>query len=358
MPCRKLYSPIPGHYSVVEPDGSMRTVEYSAHPKTGFTAVVNNGGEKVDQPESGRSFEDKAMREYGKFDFNDEAEFDSYLPLDNKKKSRHPFDTEFKDYSSKKRPKFPPDLESSEFSHSVSIKHPRDETGAASESHSHFGLDIDPNCKHKHKHFGAQGSNTNLYTNVVDGSRYPPLLTTDSFVQPSTLNFNKYVSQYDIGNKLPKLEPSLDYEKLISPYALAGRIPPLEGRYPTVQEFELNNRFRYPYVPDIPSVESLYDEDMPVRPRKKYRPNKESDYRYPSDDPENYWPKKKRKNPPRDREPDHSDEDEEYERPSRYPDDDDEYPTRNRGKGPKKEVIRKIIKKRKPGFNLLDILDI
>nr|CAI5833970.1 unnamed protein product [Callosobruchus analis] len=35
---------VTGHYSVVEPDGSVRTVEYSADDKTGFNAVVKHTG--------------------------------------------------------------------------------------------------------------------------------------------------------------------------------------------------------------------------------------------------------------------------------------------------------------------------
>ncbi|CAH1982742.1 unnamed protein product [Acanthoscelides obtectus] len=35
---------VTGHYSVVEPDGSVRTVEYSADDKTGFNAVVKHSG--------------------------------------------------------------------------------------------------------------------------------------------------------------------------------------------------------------------------------------------------------------------------------------------------------------------------
>ncbi|XP_049866413.1 uncharacterized protein LOC126367063 [Pectinophora gossypiella] len=335
---------VKGHYSVLEPDGSMRTVEYSANPKTGFQAVVNNDGEKVEQS-VGRAMEDKAMRDYGKFyDFSEEPEFDSYTPFD-KKKNKHPFDTVFKDYSAKKKPKYPSDLESSEFSHSISIKHPHDETGAHSESHSHFGLDLDPHCKNKHKK-----PLNSLYTNVGEELKYPSF-THDPFrdnfekFEPSNLEFEK-LNPYGLG-KLPKEGPSIDYSKLLSPYSI--------GEIPNFEDFK--SKYKYPYIPDIPTPESLYPDDLPLRPKKKYRPHKIPEL-YSNEDQEEYWvPKKKKKTPPR-YEPDYYPEDEEYDRP-RYPDDDDDRPSRpSREKGKKKEVIRKIVKKRKPGFNILDILDI
>ncbi|KAI5645262.1 insect cuticle protein domain-containing protein [Phthorimaea operculella] len=352
---------VKGHYSVLEPDGSMRTVDYSVNPKTGFQAVVNNNGEKVgdmvDQPENlgvGR-----AMRDYGKFygDFpEDLPEFDSYAPMD-RKKNKHPFDTVFKDYSAKKKPKYPIDQDSSEFTHSVTIKHPRDETGAHSESHSHFGLDIDPHCKHKHK----KPATNSMYTNVGEDLRFP-IPALDPYksdfekyekYEPSNMEFDK-IYPFAPG-KIPKLALSespaaVDYDKLLRPFAAEN--------LPSMEEFKAKYKYpSYPYIPDIPSSESIYPDDMPVRPKKKHRPHKKPEY---SEDDEYWVPKKKKKTPPR-YDPDYYPEsDDDFDRP-RYPsDDDDEEDDRprkpSREKHPK--IVKKIIKKRKPGFNLLDILDI
>lgn len=339
----------------------MRTVEYSASPETGFTAVVNNDGEKVEHQSVARSsIEGKSLRDYSKFyDFSEDSEFDSYM-TNERKRSKHPFDTVFKDYSAKKRPKHPSDLESSDFSHSISIKHPRDSSGAESESHSHFGLDIDPHCKNKHKN----PHSSKLYTNVVefDPSKptdfrypfFPPESYKENFekYEPSNTDYERLVSPY--GSKIPKYEPSLlDYEKF-NPYS----------KLPKPEDFNFKpSKYKYPYFPDLPASD-FYPDELPQRPKKKYRPHKTPEFPYPSEDLEDYWvPKKKKKAPLRVVEPEFMDPDDEYDRP-RYPSDfeDDDRPSRERepprGTGPKKEVVRKVIKKRKPAFNLLDILDI
>lgn len=344
----------------------MRTVEYSANPKTGFQAIVNNDGEKVEplQPEEsiGRSMQDKALRDYGKYyDFSDD-DFDSFS--NERKKSKHPFDTVFKDYSQNKRPKYPSDLEPSDFSHSITIKHPRDDSGSHSESHSHFGLDLDPNCKKKHK----KGISSTSYGNVVefdankpDDIKYPffsPDAYKDDYEKFESSNVDYEKLPYGSRHKIPKFEPSgPEYEKFLQSY---------NSKVPKLEEFNFRpSKYKYPYVPDIPSHD-YYPDDAPLRPKKKQRPQKTPEFHYPSEDIDDYmWVPKKKRIPPRIVDPSDyvPESEEEYDRP-RYPSDfeDDERPHREReptrGTGPKKEVIRKIVKKRKPGFNLLDILDI
>ncbi|KOB52005.1 putative cuticle protein, partial [Operophtera brumata] len=99
---------VKGHYSVLEPDGTVRSVEYSAGPKTGFNAVVNKEGNPSHPEESGRNFiEDKAMRDYGKYyDIADEIEDEYY----ERKRAKYPYDS-YREQPSRKRPSYAYDQE-------------------------------------------------------------------------------------------------------------------------------------------------------------------------------------------------------------------------------------------------------
>ncbi|KAG6462394.1 hypothetical protein O3G_MSEX013228 [Manduca sexta] len=340
---------VKGHYSVLEPDGSMRTVEYSAGPKTGFTAVVNNENIHTENPEGrslenpeGRSFmEEKAMRDYGKYyDFSEDADEDYY----ENKRAKHPLESLFKDYSIRKKPKYPYDLEPSEYTHSISIKHPRDES-SDTEAHSHVGYSFDPNCKTKTRKESNEHKE-NLYSNIVDlemSKTKNPIFSGDSYKEP----YDKYAeaSNYDFEKYKPFSTNSHKGSKYDDNH--------MKPSSPT--------KYTFPSLPDVPPPDRYYPDEIPQRPKKKNRPYKLPEF-YPSDDLDDYIlvPKKKYK-PSRvpdlsDYKPDLEDD---YDRPqygSNSDDQDDRYPTRGNGQ---KEVIRKVIKKRRPPvINLLDMFDI
>ncbi|KAL0840204.1 hypothetical protein ABMA28_015493 [Loxostege sticticalis] len=321
---------VKGHYSVVEPDGSVRTVEYSAGPDTGFRAVVNNGD--VDVTESSRSLtedaEDKAMRDYERYyDYSDDPESD-YFPKSERKRTRPHFDS-FRDYSSRKRPNYPQDLEPSEYTHSYSIKHPYDD------AESHVGFNVDPNCKTKKK----KENNEHMYTSILDSEvskqKYPSF-SSSSYKE----NFEKY--------------ENFDFEKPY-PYKYGYKGSKLEDNVKPASSM----KHSFPTLPDAPIPEKFYPEDIPSRPKKKFKPPK-----YPelSDDLDDYIlvPKKKYKKPMKDVPNEYNHESyDDFDRP-RYPSDDDEdrFISPPRGNHAPKEVIRKVVKKRKPVINLLDIFDI
>lgn len=325
-----------GHYSVVEPDGSVRTVQYSAGPNTGFTAVVNSENPETPQVETGRNLEEKSMRDYDRvYDYSEDSDTD-YFPKPEKKRARPHFDS-FKDYSSRRRPHYPNDLEPSEYTHSYSIKHPYDEMVAE----SHVGIDIvDPNCKTKHK---KENFESNMHTSIFDSEiskpKYPSMSSNnfkENFENSDSYDFTKPFNSYRIGYKGPKFE-----DVNIKPSS--------------------SMKHSYPTLPDAPIPEKFYHEDIPSRPKKKYKPHKYSDAPYVSDDLDDYIlvPKKKYKKPPKEVPNDYRHESyDDYDRP-RYPseEDDEEYSRPPRGNG-QKEVVRKIVKKRKPVINLLDIFDI
>lgn len=315
----------------------MRSVEYSAGPKTGFTAVVNNEESSTPLPEeSGRSFiENKAMRDYGKYyDFADEIEDEYY----ERKRPKHPYDSFSEPL--RKRPSYAFDQESSGYTHSITIKHPRDESSGDTEAHSHVGYSIDPNCKTKTKK--ESNENRDSYSNIVDFDLskgkypvYPPEPYRDAYdkySEPSNYAFDK-IKPYE-SFKLPKYE----------------EIKP-----------EQTVKYNYPAIPDMPRPNKYYAEDLPPRPKKKRRPQKVPEY--VNDDLDDYIlvpnPKKKYKirNPePMDYRPEFDDE---YDRPyPGYDDQEDRYRPVRENKEPT-EVVRKVVKKKKkPVINLLDIFDI
>ncbi|XP_028168290.1 uncharacterized protein LOC114358512 [Ostrinia furnacalis] len=322
---------VKGHYSVVEPDGSVRTVEYSAGPNTGFQAVVNNGD--VGVVETSRSLtddaEDKAMRDYERYsDYSDDADLD-YFPKHERKRKRPQFDS-FRDYSARKRPHYPSDLEPSEYTHSYSIKHPYDE------AESHVGFIADPNCKKKKKE-----NDENLYTSILDsdGSKQKyPSFSSNSYKE----NFEKY--------------ENFDFDKPFNPYKYGYKGSKYEDNVKPASSI----KHSFPALPDAPIPDKFYPDDMPTRPKKKYKPPK---YPEVSDNLDDYVlvPKKKYKKKPTKEvmlnEYNHESYDD-FDRP-RYPDEDeDRFISPPRGNYGPKEVVRKVIKKRKPVINLLDIFDI
>lgn len=322
---------------MLEPDGSVRSVEYSAGPKTGFTAVVNNEGSSPPShsEESGRNFiENKSMRDYGKYyDFADEIEDDYY----ERKRAKRPYDS-FREQPSRKRPSYAYDQEPSEYTHSITIKHPRDESSPDGEAHSHVGYSFDPNCKTKTKK--ESNENRDSYANIVDfdlnKSKYANYPS-----EPYRDNYDKYS------------EPSNYAFDKIKPYE-SYKLPKYEEQRP-----DSSMKYNYPTVPDIPRPEKYYPEDLPPRPKKKRRPQKVPEY--VGDDLDDYIlvPKKKYK-PIRNPEPmDYRPEfDDEYDRPYQgYDDHEDRYRPIRENSG-LTEVVRKVVKKKKPVINLLDIFDI
>lgn len=321
-----------GHYSIVEPDGSIRTVEYSAGPGTGFQASVNS--ETTEKDVQGRSaFENKAMRDYEHYDFSeDTADYESYPK---KYKKRENLEEKFREYMKKKLHQTPMDHEASAYTHSYSIKHPyHDEATAESESHSHFGINTDPNCKKKKK------NENNLYTSVTDldlGKQKYPNFPTNPFKD----DFGKYEAQ-----------PTFDSEKISTFMNTKSKF----------EDIKPPSKYNFPPISEISSPDKFYPEDMPLKPKKKYKPYKKPEYQLPSDDLDDYIlvPKKKLKNPMRYHEPNEypPEMDEEYDRPlSLFNENDDDrfHPIRGSAQ---KEVVRKVVKKKKPVINLLDIFDI
>ncbi|XP_047507545.1 uncharacterized protein LOC125051342 [Pieris napi] len=332
-----------GHYSVIEPDGSMRTVEYSAGPDTGFIAANSdaNQNEPLDSPLPNPDLmEDKALRDYDRYyDFSEDADLDPPYKTNEKKRKRYPYETQYNDYSYSKRPKHPSDLDASEYTHSINIKHPRDD--GLDSPHSHMGYSTDPNCNKKHK------PESNYYGSIADldfrKQKYPP------YQEPTKYDSDKYKSEAS----------SIDSEKYINSYR-HGFKPLKPDEYNEPQ-----TKYGYPNLHDLPTPES-YSDYLPPRPKKKFRPHRIPD----SYDPENLddyvlVPKRKLKKPQRivdDYQPE-PEEDFDHRIPySAYDDEyeDDRYQRPSRGPtGPQKEekIVKKIVKK-KPVINILDIFDI
>ncbi|XP_023954697.1 uncharacterized protein LOC112058220 [Bicyclus anynana] len=326
---------VKGHYSVIEPDGSMRSVEYSAGPNTGFTATVNRDGLDA-QPMYGEdAMEEKALRDYDRnYDFSEDGDIDSSYKAIDRKRQNHPYESLFKDYPLSKRPKYPMDMEPSEYTHSFSIKHPRDDLNAEASGHSHVGVSFDPNCntknkKHKHKYF-SHGSDLDFRK-----QKYPHS-TPDSY----TNDYDKYVG--DASN--------IEIEKLIHMYKQNDRYKPYKLDDHNSWSSTKNS---YSEMSDIPHSEDSYSDYLPPRPKKKHKPYKNQEL-FDSEDLDDYVlvPKKKLKKPPRVLDQYHPDIEEEFD--ETYEDERFHKPPR----GTHTEVIRKVVKKKKPILNILDIFDI
>ncbi|XP_050342889.1 uncharacterized protein LOC126768679 [Nymphalis io] len=323
---------VKGHYSVIEPDGSMRTVEYSAGPNSGFTATVNNDGLHNKPIADADIMEDKVLRDYDRYyDFSEDTDIEQSYKGSERKRNRHPYESLFKDYSLMKRPKYPTDLEPSEYTHSFSIKHPHEDLDSDATAYSHVGLKFDPNCKTKHK------KKNNLYTNVdLDFRRQKyPSLTSDSYNN----GFDKYVGD------------SSNMEKLIQMYKQNEQYKPSK---PEEYNSWSSTKNGHQGLSDL-QLEDTYSDYIPPRPKKKYKPHKTPEL-FESEDLDDYVlvPKKKHKKPFRAVESSEyqPDMDEAYD--DNY--DDDRYHKPPRGNH--KEVVRKIVKKKKPAINILDIFDI
>ncbi|RVE52457.1 hypothetical protein evm_002851 [Chilo suppressalis] len=322
---------VKGQYSVVQPDGSTKTVEYSAGPDTGFKAVVNNENEQINDA-TGRSVrEERIMRDYEKFYDYPEEEDPEYHHSRHRIKNKPQFEN-FRDYSKKRPSYYPQDLESSDFTHSYSIKHPYDQHPAE----SHVGFNIDPNCKTKHK----KGN--------IDNNAFSSILDHNSNKQTHPMP--------DYNDDYEKFE-NFEIEKRPNPYRSGYK----GSKYEDINKPASSIKHSYPSLPDAPLPEKFYHDEVPPRPKKKYRPNKHSEYN--SDNLDDYIlvPKKKYKTPPKDDDYNHETYDD-Y-RPH-YPNEDDSHedryhhPPQGSHSHVQKEIIRKVVKKRKPVINLLDMFDI
>lgn len=326
---------ITGYYNAEEPVDSLRQLEFSTGPNTGFAATVNRDSFQAQPMDKKYEIEEKALRDYERnYDFSEDADIESSYTSIDRKRQRHPYESLFKDYSLTKRPKYPLDMEPSEYTHSFSINHQSDDLHADASAHSHVGVSFDPNCntknkRQKHKHY-SHGADLDFRK-----QKYPSL-TSDSYDS----DYDKYVG-----------EPSnIEIEKLIHMYKQ-------NDRYKTFKPDEPNNwsstKNSYPGISDLPHSEDSYSDYIPPRPKKKHKPQKIKDL-YESEDLDDYIlvPKKKLKKPPRITEQYHPDADEEF---------DDNYEEERFHKPPRgthTEVIRKVVKKKKPIINILDIFDI
>ncbi|CAB3243187.1 unnamed protein product [Arctia plantaginis] len=348
---------VKGHYSVVEPDGSTRTVKYAAGPNTGFQAIVNTeNGVPSDETERS-SKEAKSISNYDRYyDFPEGSVNVDYYEKE-KRKSRIPnaSSSEYGQYFNKKRLKHPSymddtlDSEPSDYTHSITIRHPHDDSSDI-QPLSHVGYTFDPNCKTKTRK-ESYGNRDHSYSNIVGlelNKKYPQV-PVDSYRD----NYDKYA------------ESSYDYNRYVKQSD--------NGRYRghKYEEYDPHpsgsTKYTFPVAPDAPPYEKYYPDDFLYRPNKK-RPYKyrEPEHRYPTigENLEDYVlvPKKKLRKPTTVENYEYRVVDDEYDRPhyvSSYDDEsqDDRYHSSVQESGPT-EVIKKIVKKRKPVVNLLDIFDI
>ncbi|OWR50215.1 cuticular protein RR-2 motif 125 precursor [Danaus plexippus plexippus] len=323
---------VKGHYSVLEPDGSIRTVEYSASPQHGFTATVNNDDTQPLQINDEAVMADKALRDYDRYyDFSEDADTDVPFKSTEKKKRRHPYESIFDDYTFVKRPKHPIDYEPTEYSHSFSIKHPHEEL--TPEATSHIGFKFDPNCKNKNKKQKYPYSKT--AESDYRKQKYPPISSSDTYAN----DFDKYMSEAS----------NMEMEKVVQRYKQNNdKFKPSKP-----DEYEWPS-YKHGY-PNIPPSESSYPDYDAPRPKKKYKPQKKPDY-YEPDELDDYIlvPKKKLRKPSRiiDHPEYNTGYDEEFD--DTYDDDRYHKPPRTSNQN---EVVKKIVKKQ-PTINIFDIFDI
>ncbi|CAK1604412.1 unnamed protein product [Parnassius mnemosyne] len=326
---------VKGHYSLLEPDGSAKHVESLVGPGKGFTAAVNNEGAKPESTVTAEpQIEDRSYRDYKTpYELSEDAALEFYSSNE-KRNKKIPYDSFYKEYSMMKRPTYSTDAEFNGFSNIPSIKHLRDETGFDSDSHNYFDFYHDPNCKNKHT------QQTDFYKAQEDmnfGKQKYPFLYSDSYkYSDSSKNDEEYFQRYKLKD-----------HKLSRPNEM--------GLYTSV-----TNKYSHPLLSDIPVPENFYPDEIMQRPKKRNRPYKHKETYYSSDDLSDYVlvPKRKFKKPQRvpdinDYPPDIDEDD--YDHPE---EDEDRNRKPPRGSG-QKEVVKKIIKKKKPPIiNLLDILDI
>ncbi|XP_075970780.1 uncharacterized protein LOC142973109 [Anticarsia gemmatalis] len=340
---------VKGHYSVVQPDGSKSSVKYSTGPKTDFQEDFQS-----EEIEDRSSKKEKTIRDYDRYyDFSEDAEEEEYYEREReKKRTKRPYESTYSQYSNKKRLKYPSysdqplDSEPSDYTHSITIKHPHDDSSEI-EPQSHVGYSFDPNCKTKTRK-ESYGSKIHSYANYVDmelNKKYPQY-PTDSYRD----NYDKFAA------------PTFEYDKYVKHH---------DGGHYKGHRYEDTKpgpaKYTFPLMPDAPPSDKYYPDEIPTRPKKK-RPYKyrEPEQRYPtvSEDLSEYVlvPKKKSKKPkPVVESYDYRTTGDEYDRPhysSGYDDfpDDNRYNSENGQK--EVEVVRKVVKKRKPVINLLDMFDI
>ncbi|CAH2107139.1 unnamed protein product [Euphydryas editha] len=329
---------VKGHYSVIEPDGSMRTVEYSAGPNIGFTATVNKDDlHLTDHPEpiiDESGMEDKVLRDYDRYyDFSEDSDVELPYKASERKRKRHPYESLFNDYSLLKREKYSTDLEPSEYTHSFTIKHPHEDLDSEATAHSHVGFKFEPDCKMKQK---KKNNKYNIESSDFRKQKYPSL-TSDSY----NSDFDKYIGD------------STNLDKLFQMYKQNEQYKP--SKPDDFAWSPIKHHQRHQGLSDA-NTDDTYSDYIPPRPKKKYKPHKNPEAFEPEDNDDYVLvPKKKLKKPYRvvDSSEYPPDTDESYD--ENY--DDDRYHKPPRGAN-HKEVVRKIVKKKKPGINLLDIFDI
>ncbi|XP_014365698.2 uncharacterized protein LOC106716654 [Papilio machaon] len=320
---------VKGHYSVLDAEGSVRTVEYTASPGVGFVAAVNNDRVKSQPDKEQKVMEDKSYRDYNRpYDLSEDPNYEFHYTKHRKNKIR-PYDL-FKDYPMKRPSHAHSEADSGEFQYNPSLKNYYN-----GDSHRNMGYGHDPDCNTK---YVTEGSNYfKTFTDLDFRKQKYPLLYSDPYTQ------EKY-----------KDMPYDDLEKYLN-YKYKG-----ENNSPRPDEMSLATsvKYSYPTLPDIPVSQHFYRDDVEQRPKKKHRP-KPTDVFYSSENLNDYVlvPKKKYKKPPRlpDINDYSTDNDEDYDH---MDEEDDRKRKPIRGSG-QKEVVRKIIKKPKPTIiTLLDILDI
>ncbi|XP_013135516.1 PREDICTED: uncharacterized protein LOC106100988 isoform X2 [Papilio polytes] len=319
---------VKGQYSVLDADGSVRTVEYTASPDASVNAAANNDGIKSQKEK--HVMEDKSYRDFnGPYDLSEDPNYEFHYTKHRKNKVR-PYDL-FKDFPMKRPSHTHSQADSGEFRYNPTLKHYYN-----GEPYRTTGYGHDPDCDTK---YATEGSNYFKTISDLDFRRQKyPLLYSDPYTQ------EKY-----------KDIPYDDSEKYLS-YKYRG-----ENKSPRPEEMSLATsvKYNYPMLPDIPVSQHFYRDDVEQRPKKKHRPPKPTDVFYSSENFNDYVmvPKKKYKKPPRlpDINDYSNDNDEDYD-PLDEEDDRKRKPFRGSGQ---KEVVRKIIKKPKPTLiTLLDILDI
>lgn len=340
---------------MVEPDGSTRTVEYAAGPNTGFQATVNTENRALSDETERSSKEGKSISNYDRYYDFPEDTADIYEK--ERRRPKRPTETlsEYSQYFNEKKLKHLPymddtlDSEPSDYTHSITIRHPYDDSPDI-QPLSHGGYRYDPNCKTKTKK-ESYGIRDHSYSNIVDlelNKKYPQV-PAESYRD----NNDKYA------------ESSYDYNRYVKQFG--------NGRYRDHKYEEYtahpsgSTKYTYPVIPDAPLHEKYYPDDF-VYKQKKKRPykNREPEHRYPTigENLEDYVlvPKKKLRKPATVENYEYRIVDDEYDRPhytNSYDDEseDDRYHSSVQESGPV-EVIKKIVKKRKPVVNLLDIFDI
>ncbi|KAG7299813.1 hypothetical protein JYU34_016824 [Plutella xylostella] len=311
---------VKGHYSVLEADGSVRTVDYSANAKTGFQATVKNDGTPA--PAKLAQMEEKSLREY---------DYTAFPSFDERKrtKSRYPESDESEEY--------PPVLSYTDY-----LKRMTDEDNEPNRHKiNSFSSKIKHGSSKKHAY-----KNKNKYSNVLEidltKSKFPEV-HDDDYIP------DKYYNDQSDLRPMPSYS-SHSYYKAPKPYE-SGLKP---DRYKGHQE-SYSDMYDYMAASDVSNVFPDMDISKLKRRPSPYKKTKNPELAYAANFDDDYIlvPKKKYKI--------HS----KIVEPPTFDDSDDDYEPHShdencRHKDKSKEVVvRKVVKKaKKPVINLLDIFDI